>query len=88
MKGKAEARRVVEKPVAFKTEADLVNACEWCEQRQVELGQRVKIVPETFNPRIRAHPMAAGNIRRHPRTMGGSPSRPKARQTAWTAVGL
>lgn len=59
MKGKAEARRVVEKPVAFKTEADLVNACEWCEQRQVELGQRVKIFPETFNPRIRAQRMMA-----------------------------
>ena len=26
MKGKAEARRVVEKPVAFKTEADLASA--------------------------------------------------------------
>lgn len=59
MKGKAEARRVVEKPVAFKTEADLVNACEWCEQRQVELGQRVKIFPETFNPRIRVQRMMA-----------------------------
>lgn len=59
MKGKAEACRVVEKPVAFKTEADLVNACEWCEQRQVELGQRVKIFPETFNPRIRAQRMMA-----------------------------
>lgn len=59
MKGKAEARRVVEKPVEFKTEADLVNACEWCEQRQVELGQRVKIFPETFNPRIRAQRMMA-----------------------------
>ena len=46
MKGKAEARRVVEKPVEFKTEADLVDACEWCEQRQVELGQRVKISPK------------------------------------------
>lgn len=59
MKGKAEARRVVEKPVAFKTEADLINACEWCEQRQVELGQRVKIFPETFNPRIRVQRLMA-----------------------------
>lgn len=59
MKGKAEARRVVEKPVAFKTETDLINACEWCEQKQVELGQRVKIFPETFNPRIRVQRLMA-----------------------------